>query len=360
MRYFLNCLLYSLVFCLLILSCTPETYTPITKNSNVNFNIENVPYNNLSEYLFFEGNIANQTPTEGVLPFEPISKLFTDYAEKKRFIWMPDNVKATYNEDHTIFNFPEGTVLIKTFYYNNVLPDNTTKIIETRMLIKKGGQWILANYVWNDTQTDAFLDTNNITVPFNWLNNGVSTSVNYKIPSAEECLTCHKKNNTPIAIGVKPQHLNSLYPYQSGSENQLQKWIDMGYLQDTLPNTIQTLVNWEDTSQDLELRARSYLDINCAHCHSEGTHCSYRPIRFGFENTEDPINLGICVIPDEDINPNTTHVISPGRPEKSGVSYRLSATDEAVRMPLIGRTLIHQEGVDLINEWITSLTATCD
>lgn len=352
-------LAYILFFIATITSCKSddESYVP---TSPVNYDIEQIPYATLSEYNFFDGNIADLNPVYGVLPYDPISHLFTDYAEKKRFVWMPSDVSASYDLDHTILDFPEGAMIIKNFYYNNVLPENTTKIIETRMLIKKGGEWIFANYVWNNEQTDAVLDNNSSTIPIEWNQDGEIKNINYRVPSQTECLTCHKLYLNPTPIGVKPQNMNSIYSYDGTEKNQLEKWVEMGYLNESIPASIETIVDWEDPLHPLDLRARSYLDINCAHCHTDGAHCSYRPIRFGFNETTDPDNLGVCVTPDEDIDPSLTHVVSPGRSERSVLSFRLNSNDEATRMPLIGRTIAHDEGVQLIEEWINSLTTTCD
>ena len=41
-----------------------------------------VPYQNLSEYHFFEGDMKLQNPVYGVIPYRPASSLFTDYALK--------------------------------------------------------------------------------------------------------------------------------------------------------------------------------------------------------------------------------------------------------------------------------------
>ncbi|MGK4568553.1 hypothetical protein [Flavobacterium sp. 3HN19-14] len=35
--------------------------------------------------------------------------------------------------------------------------------------------------------------------------------------------------------------------------------------------------------------------------------------------------------------------------------YRLNTTNETYRMPLHGRTLIHEEGLELVRQWINSL-----
>ena len=331
--------------------------------SPVIFDITQIPYPKLTDYNFFSGTLADQEPVYGVLPYEPISPLFTDYAHKKRFVWMPNGVKAEYVGDADMLNFPVGSVLIKDFFYDNVLPDNVTQIIETRILIKKAEGWILANYIWNEAQNEAFLDTvgDGGFVPIEWTENGITRSINYHIPASSECITCHKTyfDNTPI--GMKPQSLNSDYNYTEGISNQLTKWIEMGYLESNVPTDINTVVRWDDPTESLNLRVRSYLDINCASCHVDGGHCDYRSPRFGFDLNHDPANLGVCIDPDTTIpGLEGAKIVDPGDPANSVLFFRLSTNEEQYRMPLLGRTIQHEEGVALIEEWINSLTQNCN
>ena len=142
---------------------------------------------------------------------------------------MPEGVKATYAGDGKILNFPTGSVLIKTFYYDSIQPNNTTQILETRLMIKKSNGWIFAEYVWNDEQTEAFLDMEGSFKEISWKDeNDVIKSTNYRLPSSFECLTCHKSNDLAIPIGPKPQNLNLSYNYADGLKNQLTKWVEMG------------------------------------------------------------------------------------------------------------------------------------
>ncbi|MFL0353286.1 hypothetical protein [Xanthomarina sp. GH4-25] len=360
--------LFSIILtCLGFYSCAADddyipnpTHQP-EQTSPVNFNIDEVPYQTLSEYNFFEGELKNLSPVYGVLPFELSSPLFSDYALKKRFIWMPSNVSARYLSDGEILNFPIGTILIKNFYFENVLPNQNTQIIETRLMIKKPEGWVFAEYIWNEDQNEADFDLNGRDVYIQWDENSTTNSVNYRVPSGAECHTCHKTGDVSIPIGPKPRNLNKLYNYDTGTKNQLQRWSEMGYLEDTYPADIETLPSWDDTSQSLNLRARSYLDINCAHCHSEEAHCAYRPIRFDFESTANPVNLGICVEPDTEIvGAGLTHIVNPGSFGRSVLYYRMNSVVESERMPLLGRTLKHEEGVLLIKEWINSLTTQCN
>jgi uncharacterized repeat protein (TIGR03806 family) len=352
------------LFAALFISCSAdEDYTPVDDVvliSPVVLDINSVPYQNLSTYNFYDGPISNLEPVYGVLPYNLINPLFTDYAEKERFLWMPSNVKATYINDHQALDFPVSTVLIKNFYYDNVLPEGNTKIIETRIMIRKNEGWIFANYVWNDEQSDATLDMSGSITSFEWIQDGITKSVDYRVPAGPECHTCHKLGDTPIPVGPKPRNLNINYDYDNGSMNQLAKLIEMNYLEDNLPDNIETTVSWKDASQPLNERARSYIDANCAHCHSENSHCDYRPMRFDYSETDNPENLGICVEPDTDLGVGQTHIINPANQARSMLFYRISSTDEEVRMPLLGRTLVHDEGVQLISEWIGSLENICE
>lgn len=347
----------------LFISCTDadDSYTQIPI-SPVQVDLTTVPYQKLSEYHFFQGDLKSQIPALDVLPYEPASALFTDYAHKKRFVWMPKGTAATYDGDGTILKLPVGAVLIKNFYYDNVQPSNSTRIIETRIMIRKATGWIFAEYVWNDEQTEAFLDLAGSNTSIEWMENGVIKSVSsYRIPSEQQCLTCHKVNEQAYPIGIKPQNMNFDYAYSTGTKNQLKKWIDTGYLQNTIPTSIASTVDYSDISKSLELRVRSYLDINCAHCHQNNSHCDYRPMRFAFSETTNLSNMGVCVETQDmaDFPPALAKIVNPGNSNRSMLHYRLNTEEESYRMPLLGRSTIHQEGIALIEEWINSL-APCN
>ncbi|SMC52628.1 hypothetical protein [Moheibacter sediminis] len=363
--------IYSLFFLIIlftIVGCSSDNDGPIdetpTEVSPVIFDINAVPYPKLSDYNFFKGNLANLDPVYGVLPYEPISSLFTDYALKSRFVWMPDGVSANYVADDKIFNFPSSTVLIKNFYYNNVAPNNSKKILETRLMIKKGSEWIFANYKWNDTQDEAVLDMEGSFVPVEWSQNGETKNVLYRIPSKSECLTCHKQIEAAIPIGPKPQNLNFNINYSDGNKNQIEKWEEFGYLNIGSPGNIVSMVNYTDNSKSLDQRIRSYLDINCAHCHNETGHCNYLPIKLAYSETADPLNLGVCIVPNINISgfvgEEVTHIVVPNNPGKSAMYHRIKSDLENIRMPMIGRSLVHDEAVTLTTQWINSLEGECN
>ena len=341
--------------------CKTETITvTITSSSSVLFDLDNMPFQSLSDYQLFEGDLKNLNPSFGVVPYTLNSTLFSDYAKKKRFIWMPNNSQATFISENEILDFPEGTILIKNFYYDNVQPLNTTQNIEIRLMIKKQEGWVFANYVWNDEQSDAVLDMNGSFVDLQWQQNGEAKSVQYRIPSGAECHTCHKVMEIAQPIGPKPRNLNLTYTYDNGSANQLDKLVSIGYLENTLPASIASMPDYYDTSETLENRVRAYLDINCAHCHSEETHCAYRPMRFDYSETSNFTNIGVCVEAETDLGFDLGHIVEPGDARNSVLHFRLNSTEPSNRMPLLARSIVHVEGVQLIETWINSLNTNCN
>ncbi len=345
-------------------NCNTETVTiTVLPKSQVVLDPNQPPAAKLSDYQFFKGPLKNQEPAYSVIPYEPISALFSDYALKKRFVWMPNGQKATYVNAAEVLNFPIGAALIKNFYYENVQPGNTTFILETRVMIKKDSGWIFAEYIWNEEQTEAFLNETGDGVfrEITWIQNGTPITLNYNMPAESQCFTCHKKDGERILLGLEPKSLNYDYVYDDGVQNQLQKLIDFGYLENNLPTNIETMVNWEDTSQPLEIRVRSYLDMNCASCHIDGGQASYRGIRLAYGNTTDPVNLGICEDPDTPIPALfDKKIIEPGNAEESILYYRMAISQEQYRMPQQGRQIGHEEALSMIAEWINTLPGTCD
>jgi len=341
------------VFYFTLTSCiNGDNYTSV---SPVVLDFGSLPYPSLSQYHFFEGNIAELKPVYGVLPYKIISGLFIDYAKAKTFVWMPKGKSATYVNDYSIFDFPDGTVLITTHYFENVLPKKETKLIETRLIIKNEGEWTLVNYVWNTEQTEATYTKEGSVVGVRWLENNETRTVNYSIPSYDECFACHNKYEVIKPIGPKPQNINHNLAYKEGTKNQLEQWVEIGYLDPNYSKNIVSAVNWEDASQPLELRARSYLDINCAHCHSDKGYCNYPPMRFSFNKTKDPKFLGVNIQHGFNLGDSLTNIVSPGNTETSALLFRMRSTLGQFKMPIIGRSLQHKEGVQLIEQWIRSL-----
>src|SRR5438477_7829060 len=104
----------------------------------------------LSAWKLFTGNPTGLNPNTGVVPYDLNTPLFSDYATKYRFIWMPPGTHAQYRDDQ-VFDFPVGTILAKSFAFPR--QSGKQKLIETRLLVHGKNGWIGLPYVWNESQT---------------------------------------------------------------------------------------------------------------------------------------------------------------------------------------------------------------
>jgi uncharacterized repeat protein (TIGR03806 family) len=315
-------------------------------------------HENLSEYNFFTGELKQLSPAAGIVPYDLNTPLFSNYAEKLRFIKLPANTKAVYN-DSTIFQMPAGTVIIKNFYYPNDFRDETKgrRIIETRLLVNKEDGWATYQYIWNKEQTEAVFEPIGDVTTVEYIDAaGKKITSNYVIPNQSQCMGCHKQNNALQPIGIAARHLNGDYHYTTGTENQLQYWKKNGMI-DQLPTAIPANAVWNnEQSGTTEQRARAYLDINCGHCHNSQGPASSSGLYLDIHEP-DATKLGIRKTPVAAGrgSGNLLFDIQPGHPDKSILIYRMKTTDPGFAMPEIGREQIHKEGVALISKWIREM-----
>ena len=310
----------------------------------------------LSEWRLF---LAALKPNKGVVPYDLNTPLFSDYANKYRTIWMPAGTSATYKNDD-VFDFPIGTVITKTFAFPTA--NGKEKYIETRLLVRTQNGWKALPYVWNAEQTDATIELAASPVPISFTDaKGKTHEFSYGIPNANECAHCHEQNKTLLPIGLKARNLNRDYNYAEGKENQLAYLTKAGYLQGApAPEQAPRVPVWNDpTSGSLEARARAYLDNNCAHCHRDGGVASYTAFLLAYNETN-PRRLGFCKLPNSaGFTGNRPFDIVPGSPQESILLYRMESLRAKEMMPEIGRSVLHEEGIALVREWLTSLQGSC-
>ena len=179
----------------------------------------------LSEYGLFV-NTKDQITVPGVLPYELITSLFSDYADKHRFVYVPKGKIAAYQKN-SVFSFPVGSVLIKTFSYEPINNQTSRRhLIETRLLIRKDSGWDALTYVWDEEGQEASLVLAGKTVKANYISNdGRELDIRYRVPNKNQCKECHLENESIVPIGPKPRNLNRDYTYLEGTINQLEKWL---------------------------------------------------------------------------------------------------------------------------------------
>ena len=172
-------------------------------------------------HLFIDA--AGRAPNAGVVPYALNTPLFSDYAEKFRYVFVPPGKTANYTKEG-VLEFPVGTTLVKVFAYPADFrkPNDKLRYIETRLLIHKADGWVPLTYVWNDAQDKAELKRAGQRVPVTFINpQGATQSIDYGVPNANQCKKCHSLSNVVTPIRPKARNLNGDYAYASGIENQL-------------------------------------------------------------------------------------------------------------------------------------------
>jgi uncharacterized repeat protein (TIGR03806 family) len=312
----------------------------------------------LSAYRLFTDD-GGRRPNVGLTPYALNTPLFSDYAQKQRYLFLPPGAHASYRAQG-VLDLPVGAVLVKTFAYPADLrrPSDKLRFIETRLLIHRAAGWVPLTYVWNDTQTEAVLKRAGAHADVSFVDvKGAEVRFRYAVPNVNQCKECHALGTALTPIGPKARNLNGDYAYETGAANQLLHWTREGILLGApSPAASPSAPRWDDVSAPLPERARAYLDANCAHCHNpqgaasnSGLYLEYeRPSSVARGVEKRPVAAGKA---SADLNFD----IAPGEPDQSIVIHRMESREPGVMMPELGRALAHDEGVALVRAYIRAM-----
>ena len=311
----------------------------------------------LSAYRLFR-DAGARDPNARVTPYDLNTALYSDGALKFRYVYVPAGAQAQYNGEG-VFEFPVGTVLVKTFAFAEDMrrPTENVRFIETRLLIRRANGWVALPYVWNAEQTEARLSVIGADVPVSFTNEvGQAIALDWAVPNVNQCSGCHARNGELTPIGPSARNLNRDFAYASGEDSQIGHWSSEGLLSGLPARADPRVPNAYDPAEPLAQRARAYLDVNCAHCHNpEGpAHTSGLDLSW---SQSDPALWGVLKRPVAAGRGSAgfEFAIDPGHPERSILAHRMQSTDPGVMMPELGRTLVDERGVALIQEWIAGM-----
>jgi uncharacterized repeat protein (TIGR03806 family) len=318
------------------------------------------PAERLSDYGFFVDE-AGREPADGLLSYDLINPLFSDYASKHRYVFIPDGQPAAYRDDD-VFDFPVGSVLIKTFAFAPDMrsPEVGERFVETRLLIRARDGWKAYPYVWNADQSEAYYSPVGMRTSIKTLTpSGEAVELQYAVPNQNQCKTCHQSGQALAPIGPTARSLNHEGP---AGTNQIAHWTSLGMLTGApSPEVIPAAPHTADVSRSVEERARAYLDINCSHCHKADGGASNSGLFLRWTE-EDPVGWGVRKHPTAAGRGagQSRFVIEPGRPDESILLYRMESTEPGVLMPELGRSVVDEAGVRLVREWIASMPQLSD
>ena len=293
----------------------------------------------LEEFGFFS-DAPGQVPAHGVIPYRLNTPLYSDGAEKLRFIYLPAG-KTAHADGDGLLQFPVGSALIKTFAFGE---GTARRLIETRVLLHRADGWVALPYRWNDAQTEARLALAGARLDLRTASGG---PLSYRIPNKNQCKECHGLNGAVTPIGPKARNLSAEFLDGLKAAGRL----------DAVSSDFARLPLWEDrSSAPVDQAARAYLDVNCAHCHQPGATASNSGLDLRWEQ-RDPHAIGICKRPVAAGRGAGGHEfgIVPGQPDASILLHRMESIEPGVAMPELGKATVDPEGVAAVRQWIAGI-----
>lgn len=293
----------------------------------------------LGEFGFFL-RADGTDPAPGVVAYDLNTPLYSDGADKLRYIYVPKGKRALAKGEGLI-SFPVGSAIIKTFAYGT---GEAQRFLETRVLLHREAGWVALPYRWNAERTQARLALAGgrlaVTTP-------AGEQISYRIPNKNQCKTCHGKHGAVIPIGPKPRNLSPQWLETYAASGRLAgEWANAGLFP-----------RWDEAhAADPKLAARAYLDVNCAHCHQPGGSASNSGLDLRFEQ-DDRHALGIGKPPVAAGRGSGGHLVSivPGDPDRSILLHRMQSTEPGVAMPELGKETVDHDGVAVVRRWIAGM-----
>ena len=289
----------------------------------------------LAEFGFF-ADAAGTKPVPGVTPYRLNTPLWSDGAEKSRFLYLPPGTKAKAQGDG-LLDLPVGAALIKSFAFGG-------KLVETRVLLHRSDGWVALPYVWNAEQTEAKLALAGKRID---LTTPAGQAISYAVPNKNQCKECHGRAGQVTPIGPKAYNLSSAW---------LAALAEAGKL-DRVPQVARRIPLWEDRARvPVAAAARGYLDANCAHCHNPDGAASNSGLYLGWLES-DPYRLGVMKRPVAAGRGAGVFefAVVPGDPAHSILMFRMASLEGGVAMPELGRETRDPAGEAVVRGWIRGM-----
>ena len=319
------------------------------------------PAPSLKAYRLFVDD-GGRKPNARVTPYGLNTPLFTDYAAKARFLYLPPGTSAGYRTQGAL-DLPVGATLVKTFAYPADLrrPDKDVRLIETRLLIRKTSGWTALTYVWNAEGTDAVLKRAGARLPVSFVDaKGLRRDIDYAVPNVNQCKQCHSVDGVLEPVGLKARNINGDFAYPGGTRNQIAHLTKLGLLTGApTPAKAPRTAVWDRPSEPLADRARAYLDANCSHCHSRAGFASNSGLFLELEEKDlSALGVGKRPVAAGRASAGLDFAIAPGKPDQSIMIHRMATSEPGVAMAPLGRSVVDEEGLALVRAYISSLPAS--
>jgi hypothetical protein len=283
-------------------------------------------------------DIATRTLSAGLEEFHPTYTLWSDGAEKRRWIQLPPGTRVD-TSDMDRWLFPIGTRFFKEFSLGGVL-------LETRLVERYGPNpedfWMGA-FVWNADQSDAvFVEAGQLDI------NGTD----HDAPPQKHCGACH--NGEPgRSLGFSAMQLS-----RKGDGLTLDALARQGRLSDPPPPGSSFHPPGDATAS----LALGYLHANCGHCHNlRGTSWPDTQMVLRLETSDTTLETSgvyrslVAQKLQYWRHDGFAQRVAPGDVAASGVMFRMQARGTRDQMPPLATEIADGTGLAIVSRWIAAL-----
>ena len=275
---------------------------------------------------------GTRDPRPELLVFAPQYPLWSDGAEKRRWLELPPNtfIDARDADDWV---FPVGTRAWKEFSVDG-------RRVETRYLeALPDGSWRFATYVWEGDDARRAPEA------------GARLEDGYVVPSAIDCVACHEGRRSPI-LGFAALQLSGdrdpLAPHASSDPDAvvLAELVGRGLVRG-LSSTVPRIAG-----DPIERAALGYLHGNCGGCHHDrGPLASLGLVLWRSVEADDRASLFAPARFCDDAW-DADHRVVAGAPERSVLALRMGSRVPHQQMPPIGTRRVDETARALVEQWI--------
>jgi mono/diheme cytochrome c family protein len=310
----------------------------------------------LPEHLEATGLYDGDGVADDVIAFAPQYPLWTDGAEKQRWIRLPAPVDAS---DPDVWDFPVGTQIWKQFAFP-VAAGVPPAPVETRYMIRTADGWKFGTYLWNADGTDAVLVPEGAVVD-------LGEGRRHDVPSTPDCLICHDNGASPV-LGFSTLQLSSdldpgalhAEPRQAGAQT-LDQLVADGRIVNLAAEYLHPRI---DARTPTERAARGYLHGNCGGCHDAAGPLAEldMDLRWSVHDAAGQDAPALVTTIDRGSraalasDPSAPRVrVVPGEPDQSVLLGRMRSRHAVHQMPPLGTRVVDEEATALVARWIDEL-----
>jgi hypothetical protein len=214
-------------------------------------------------------------------------------------------------------------------------------------------------YKWRDDGSDADLLTTAEVQELEVVDEeGATTVQRYLYPGPSDCLTCHAAGAGSV-LGLRARQFAGM-PGGDEAADALEWFAAAGYFdvgtEELARESIPAFAPLDDELAPLALRARSYLDVNCSHCHGgQALDRALWDARITVPLNHQNIVMGPVL---GDHGGDDDRIVVPGDVERSVLHRRAATTEVGLRMPPLARSVEDESFVTVLEGWIQGMTAT--